>query len=245
MPGSNNFLPFNVNGQNMMSDQDYDENNARANGVSPGLASSALHNKLFRQTSFMTAALGEALAELDFTVSDANFNALVDVLVEALTPPVPATVEYIQIQDEKATNTAGGTFTSGAWRTRVLNTIKHDTGNNVVSLADNQFTLKPGTYEFEIRPPAAGVNQHQSRLRNITDGTTVAVGQSMNGQDDGSGADLIVTYSVIQGIMTIVEEKTFEVQHKAQVTKSSTGFGGAANQAEVEIYTVAVFRKIG
>ena len=33
-------------------------------------------------------------------------------------------ISYIQIQDEKPSGTAGGTFTSGAWRTRDLNKLK-------------------------------------------------------------------------------------------------------------------------
>jgi hypothetical protein len=38
--------------------------------------------------------------------------------------------DYIEIQDQKAQNTNGGTFTSGAWRTRDLNTLVEDDGDH-------------------------------------------------------------------------------------------------------------------
>ena len=69
----------------------------------------------------------------------------------------------LHIRDEKAQNTAGGTFTSGAWRTRDLNTVKTNeiTG---ASLAANQITLPAGTYWVEWSAPAYVVNQNQSKF---------------------------------------------------------------------------------
>jgi hypothetical protein len=43
--------------------------------------------------------------------------------------------------DSKAQNTAGGTFTSGADRTRDLNLIEHD-DSHITSISSNQFTLQ-------------------------------------------------------------------------------------------------------
>src|SRR5690606_21247003 len=51
------------------------------------------------------------------------------------------------LKDVKPSGTAGGTFTSGSWQTRDLNTIEGD--SSFVSLASNQFTLQPGTYHIE------------------------------------------------------------------------------------------------
>jgi hypothetical protein len=50
------------------------------------------------------------------------------------------------LRDEKATNTAGGTFNSGSWQTRDLNTILADTDTNV-SIRRIAFT-SGGTYEI-------------------------------------------------------------------------------------------------
>ena len=49
------------------------------------------------------------------------------------------------VEDQKAQNTAGGTFTSGAWRTRDLNTIVSDP-NNIISIWKLAYT-DGGTYE--------------------------------------------------------------------------------------------------
>src|SRR5687768_2319629 len=81
--------------------------------------------------------------------------------------------DILHLVDEKAANTAGGTFTTGAWRTRTLNTEKLDEITS--TLASNQFTLPAGTYNIVASAPAFFVSRHQTRLRNITDGTTTLV----------------------------------------------------------------------
>ena len=68
---------------------------------------------------------------------------------------------YWNIVDQKANGTNAGSFTSGAWRTRDLNTT---IGNNTItgsSLSSNQFTLPSGTYRINASSPAYGVNQIQ------------------------------------------------------------------------------------
>src|SRR5690606_18606857 len=67
-------------GANMLSDEDYAASSQRLNGVVPGIAQPALHNKLFYQTSTMCAAFGQYMSNRGFSVSDANLNALVDVI---------------------------------------------------------------------------------------------------------------------------------------------------------------------
>ena len=79
---------------------------------------------------------------------------------------------YAVIADQKTSGTDGGTFTSGAWRTRDLNTEVTDV-DNIVSISSNQFTLQAGTYLIKARATAYDCDRHQLRLRNITDGTTV------------------------------------------------------------------------
>lgn len=74
--GSSNFLRFDFSGTNLLSDSDYNSSTAREDGVS-GQASSALHNKIFYQTSAMVAALGQVMADLGETVSDATYSSLV------------------------------------------------------------------------------------------------------------------------------------------------------------------------
>lgn len=56
-----------------------------------------------------------------------------------------STASKALVEDQKAQNTAGGTFTSGAWRTRDLNTIVSDP-DNIISIWKLAYT-SGGTYE--------------------------------------------------------------------------------------------------
>jgi hypothetical protein len=151
----------------------------------------------------------------------------------------PFAEQYLEYRDEKPIGTDGGSFTSGAWQTRVLNVEAQDTGNNG-SLASNQITLAAGTYECLIFPPAGAVGFHKARLRNITDGVTTLVGMSC---DQGTGS-YEISYSIISGRFTIASQKVFEVQHRCSATRNTDGFGTACSFDEVEVYTIAKFRKV-
>lgn len=148
---------------------------------------------------------------------------------------ITAAADYILIQDQKAQNTAGGAFTSGAWQTRVLNTEVTDTGDHA-SVASNQITLQPGTYQAYIICPGVSVDRHQSRLQNITDATTTLLGTSVY----NASATLHSGVSVISGRFTITSPKVFEVQHRCQTTKATNGFGVESNFT-TEVYTSALF----
>jgi hypothetical protein len=151
-----------------------------------------------------------------------------------------AAPDYILVREEQSANTHGGTFTSGAWRTRVINTEVSDAGGHC-SIGSNQITLAAGTYECRISAPALAVESHKARLYNISDSADELIGQSQytssltNAQNE----------SVIVGRFTITASKIFEVQHRCQTTKATVGFGVAANlDSKIEIYTIAEFRKV-
>lgn len=148
-------------------------------------------------------------------------------------------VAYLEYREEQTSGNHGGTFTSGDWRTRKLNVEHADTGGHG-SLSSNQITLAAGTYEAEILCPARAVSFHQARLRNITDSVTTLVGSSME-QGTGSGQ---TTMAVVTGRFTIAAPKVFEVQHRCAATGTTTGFGSANSFGEVEVYTIARFRKV-
>lgn len=162
-----------------------------------------------------------------------------DLSSKTLTLPAANRRDYIEIRDEKAAGTNGGTFTLGDWRTRDLNTEHADAGNHA-SVSSNQITLAAGTYEVDIRCPARAVSFHKARLQNITDATTTLVGTSME-QGTGSGQ---TSFSLITGRFTIASQKTFEVQHQSAATGTTTGFGSAAGFSTTEVYTVARFWKV-
>jgi hypothetical protein len=135
--------------------------------------------------------------------------------------------------DQKALNTAGGTFTSGAWQIRTLNTTIYNTIAGC-SLATNQVTLPAGNFYLEWRAPAGGVGGNISRLFNVTGSTQVA--QSESGQTpSGTNQNM---YSVGFAKVAPSGATTYRVEHWGNTTNTTNGFGFSANvTATIEQYT--------
>lgn len=151
-------------------------------------------------------------------------------------PPGPA-AEYAKVSDQKSVNTDGGTFTSGAWQTRTLNTEDSD-DSGFLALSSNQVTLSAGTYIVRASAPAVQVNVHQTRLMNVTDNSVIIVGTSEFAGATGVG----VTRSWVCGKFTIGASKALELQHRAITTKATNGFGAAATFT-TEVYAEMEFWK--
>jgi hypothetical protein len=135
------------------------------------------------------------------------------------------------LEDQKAQNTAGGTFTSGADRVRDLNTEVSDP-DGIVSIAANQFTLGAGKYEIDWSAPANQVAAHQSFLYNVTDTAEVKRGSSETAPT-GTG---VTIRSVGSAIVTISASKAFEIRHRCTTTAATNGFGEKSNFG-IEVYT--------
>ncbi len=137
----------------------------------------------------------------------------------------------LHVRDQKSTGTDGGTFTTGAWQTRTLNTAVTNeiTG---ASLSANRFTLPTGTYFIIARAPAMGdLNEHKSKLRNISDSSDTLLGSS-----ERAGSTAVQTNSWVIGRFTIASAKIFELQHRCAVTKATDGFGAASGFSVTEVY---------
>lgn len=147
---------------------------------------------------------------------------------------------YIMVSDHKPANTAGGTFTLGAWRTRTLNTKDSDT-DNICSLSSNQITLPAGTYLCCIKCPGMRVSIHKAKLYNCTDGVDTLIGSNAYTSSGGAYASID---AFVVGKFTITAQKVFEVRHRGIATEATDGFGVACNFTVDEIYTVAEFWKI-
>lgn len=146
---------------------------------------------------------------------------------------------YLNIIDQKAQNTNGGSFTSGAWRTRDLNTVRT---NEIAgaSLASNTITLPSGKYYVEWACPCSSDNneiRHQSRLFNTTDNALIILGSGCHFDNTpGLGAVLSTTYSFGQGQFTLAATKNVQLQHIISSTENTFGFGEPANLTN-EIYS--------
>lgn len=78
--GSSNIQVFDPTLQNAESDATYATDTARINGATTGLCPSPLFNKLAAQVSMVCAALGQALANKGFVISDASYTNLIAAL---------------------------------------------------------------------------------------------------------------------------------------------------------------------
>jgi hypothetical protein len=149
-------------------------------------------------------------------------------------------VTVAAFSDQKAANTAAGTFTAGAWRTRDLNTTVGTNGITGASISSNQITLAAGTYLVSGSAPAYDVNQHMTRFYNITDSSVAING----GSAYTDATDTMVTHSPFSGVVVIAGTKVFEVQHYAGQTAATFGFGIQANNGSVETYTQITIVKV-
>jgi hypothetical protein len=144
----------------------------------------------------------------------------------------PFAKELLHVRDEKVSGSAGGTFTSGSFQTRTLNTVMTNeiTG---ASLASNQITLPSGTFYIEANAPAFYVQYHKLKFRNTTDSSDTLIGDNNYLADSGGGA---VTHASLKGRFTISSSKTFELQHRGNITKTSDGFGTTNSFSVVEVF---------
>ena len=143
-------------------------------------------------------------------------------------------MSYAIICDQKSHTGDGGSFTSGAWRTRDLNTEIADP-DGIVSIANNQFTLGAGDYLIEASAPAYSVNQHLIRLQNITGSTTVQYGEAAYA--DGSYA--VNNRTFLAARVSLTGNTTFEIQHRSSIDKTVNGLGTQTTfTGTVSIHTV-------
>lgn len=141
------------------------------------------------------------------------------------------------IADQKSSGTAGGTFTSGAWQTRDLNTEISD-ASSIVTIASNQFTLVAGTYMITATAPAYQVAEHQARIYNVTDAVVVTVGMSQR----NSGSGQTTTNSIAASIVTIAASKAFKIEHRCSNSSASNGFGVAGGWGTEQYTTVEIIK---
>ena len=151
---------------------------------------------------------------------------------------VPAPL--LHVVDEKAAGTDGGTFTSGAWRTRTLNTNRTQEGT-FSSVASNQITLVEGTYRVRAHAPAHMVDNHKIRLQNITAGTTLFVGSAMY----AAAAAAVDNHSHLAGQFTLTAISALELQHQCSTTRATDGFGVSPDFGATEVFAEVWIEKVG
>ena len=150
-------------------------------------------------------------------------------------PGIPS----VYLTNTQPLGTGGNTYTTGAFRTIVLNTENSDP-SNLCTLAANQVTLLAGTYFinawFNVQAGVSNVS-YKTRLRNITDGTTPVIGATVF-QSSNQSAD---ANPCLFGVFQITDTKVLELQAQFSVTTTAIT---AANFTESEVYTQLVLMRI-
>jgi hypothetical protein len=174
--------------------------------------------------------------ELNELVTEAHLNAQIrdnlDWMHSAIT-------DFVHVRDERTNGTNGGTFSSGAWRQRVLNTTVTN-ANNVATLSSNTLTLPAGVWRCWINAPAYLVSGHQARLYKTSTSEVILLGTS----EDNTTATGISTRSFVQGQFVLSEASILVVEHRCITSRSNDGFG-RPSYLGTEIYTDAMFWRVG
>jgi len=159
--------------------------------------------------------------------------------IKTFSSPMKATCPIFHIREEKANDTNGGTFTSGSWIKRALNTIKTNEISGA-SLTSGQIILPAGTYFISARACGHHVNQHKIRLRNITDNSDSLIGENVYSYTTSSGN----VWSQLRGRITIATQKTFQLQHRCATTCDNVGLGLSCAYDVVEVYADILIEQI-
>ena len=173
----------------------------------------------------------QSLGITDGTIVNADINASAAIDSTKLSGVSAGKFEsaLLHVRDEKAAGTASGTATSGSFQTRVLNTVMTNEISGA-SLSSNQITLPSGTYFVYANAQLWSSARGKIKLRNVTDSSDTIIGGCGY---SGSGAAAI---SFLSGRFTIASQKTFELQHRNETTKTTDGYGVEANYGVAEVF---------
>jgi hypothetical protein len=129
---------------------------------------------------------------------------------------------YAMIEDRKSDGTNGGTFSSGAWRTRDLNHEVTDP-DGIVSISSNVFALSGSSsdkYLVRWRSPAYKVDVHGSRIYCTTDSNVAAKGSASVCKGNYG-----IATTISHGMARLDGGKSYRIEAYAWQTISGDGFG--------------------
>lgn len=179
------------------------------------------------ETAIASLMFREAWTDDDLPIDDMRWNELDELLnraFEELTTPVRVTQNPIILEDQKSQNTNGGTFTSGAWQQRTLNSKQADDDSEIV-LSSNRFTVPAGSWYIEWDAPAHNVQRHQTLLYNVTGAVGLAFGTSEF--TNSTSPTQSRSWGAIR--LDLAADTQMELQHRCQTTVANIGFGVPAN----------------
>lgn len=124
-------------------------------------------------------------------------------------------------EDHKASGADGGTCTSTSnYMPRDLNFVEKAASFATLS-STNKMQMAAGAYRYRCEGPAFKTAQHNVRLQNLTDATTIKVGTSAY----AGAAESVTTASSVEAVFTIAAPKLIQLQHRCNTTRATNGFG--------------------
>ena len=139
---------------------------------------------------------------------------------------------YAVLMDVRSEGQDGGTFTSGQWQVRDLNTEYYDP-DGIVTLSSNIFVLQAGYYFIRFSATAHRVGTHKCVLFRESGTQTIFANGSSERlvTDGGSNRSEGVWRGQISGTVNL------QIRHRCSDTRSNDGLGKAST-ADEELYTI-------
>ncbi len=164
--------------------------------------------------------------------------------------PGESTLKTFIVQDQKSSNTDGGTPTTDAWTTAVLNTSVVNTITDA-SLASNKITLPAGRYRVRARKVFASTGESRIRLKKDVAGTVVGLSESVhagNVVSTQSANAIIGVTAALECEFEISESTDFILEYYVNVNQHTTatqGLGIPSNiSGVVEVYATVTVEDI-
>ncbi len=152
---------------------------------------------------------------------------------------------FIEYVEETSNN--GGTFTSGAWATRILTGSTTSSGTHGTSLNTNVITLSANsTYLIKWSAPAYSVDGHLSRLYDVTGAAAILNGTAEFSQNNSSplSGESQTRSTGVALVTTGGSTKDIRIEHHCETTQSTNGLGlqpytGTANLTTITLEKLA------
>lgn len=182
-----------------------------------------------------------ATSVIGFALETVGSSGVVLTQIRIQRKPAP---QFALLEDQKATNTAGGASVATTWTTRDLNTEVED-ANAIVTISANTFIPIAGTYQIHIVSPfvanAATLTHVRIRLRNATSAAVLAVSSNLNLAVVSQGGIAVLEHSFVAN-----GTDAYDVQYYSTQARATNGLGLAINEASaVERYTQIYLEKVG
>lgn len=147
----------------------------------------------------------------------------------------------LHVRHDGAAGAGGGTATSGAWRTRTINTVVE---NKIpgASLASNRVTLPAGQYQVSGEQKFRKIDDFKTRLYDVTNSALLVAGRSVFAH----GASDYMVDAPIEGRFSLAGTAEIELQYYCLTTFSTSGMGfDWVGPGTIAVFADLLFWKVG